>query len=465
MIFEHHSDLMEPEDECAAQIRAMSSARWDSPVIVTTMVQFMESVMSDKSGKLRKFSAMADSVIIFDEIQAMPPKMIHCFNEVVTFLSTLCGATVLLCSATQPTLEDTPRANLRLHPDARLLDCSEAFRGIRRVQVVAKEEMDCQSASDFIFEKAKENGDCLVIVNTKKMALEIYQILKDKAAGFEALHLSTSMCPSHRKSTLKRLRNSLAAGEKIICVATQLIEAGVDISFSCVVRSMAGLDSVAQAAGRCNRHGQSSSPKNVYVIPLKDENLDRLQDIKFGREITRGMLQRKNNGEDLLDEAVMAEFYRLYFAGKGSQMDCPTKEGTWIYDLLSENEKGRNSYASLTGKSFARYIPQAFHSASRNFSVIEQNTKTVVVLWEEAKNLTDQYQRQPIGTVTKEKIHILKKLQAYSVALYDWEMQKLGEQHALYPLDEETGILLLAENHYSEKTGVVLTPVQGVLII
>jgi CRISPR-associated endonuclease/helicase Cas3 len=215
MIFEHHSDLMEPEDECAAQIRAMASARWDSLVIVTTMVQFIESVMSDKSGKLRKFSAMADSVIIFDEIQAMPPKMIHCFNEVVTFLSALCSTTVLLCSATQPPLEDTPRANLRLHPDAKLLDCAEAFKGIKRAQVVAKEEMDCQSASDFIFEKANENGDCLVIVNTKKTALEIYQRLKDKAAGFEALHLSTSMCPSHRKSTLQGLRNSLSEGKKL----------------------------------------------------------------------------------------------------------------------------------------------------------------------------------------------------------------------------------------------------------
>ncbi len=462
VIFEHHSDLMEPEDESAAQIRAMAAARWDSPIIITTMVQFMESVMSSKSGKLRKFASMADAVIIFDEIQAMPLKLIHCFNEIVSFLSALCGTTVLLCSATQPTLEATQRANLRLHPKVKLIDCAEAFRGIKRVQAVVEKDMDCQSASDFIVEKAQENGDCLVIVNTKKAALKLYCLLKCKAAEFEVLHLSTSMCPRHRNSTLRRLRDSLAARKKVICIATQLIEAGVDISFNCVVRAMAGLDSVAQAAGRGNRHGQSSSPKNIYIFTLTDENLDRLPDIKSGQEITQWMTQRKNNDTDLLSEENMAEFYRLYFAGKSGQMDYPVNGNAYIYDMLSKHEEGRKN---CTKKDFSPYIPQAFYAADQSFSVIEQNTKAVVVLWGEAQNLVDEYRRQPAGILTKEKIRLLKKLQSYSVALYDWEICKLSEQYALDLLDEETGILLLAANYYSEETGVVLTSVQDVLIV
>lgn len=465
VIFEHHSDIVEPEDEEAAQIRALASARWDSPVIVTTMVQFMESVMSAKSGKLRKFASMADSVIIFDEIQAMPLKLIHCFNEVVSFLSKILNATVILCSATQPTLEATQRKNLLLHENAKLIDCSEEFENLRRVQVVAEEGKDCRSASDFILEKANENGDCLVIVNTKKSALSIYRLLRDKTAEFEVLHLSTSMCPRHRKDLLKKLKASLKNREKVICVSTQLIEAGVDISFACVVRAMAGLDAVAQAAGRCNRNGKSSHPKDVYTFPLKDENLDKLHDIESGKEITAQLVRNKTEASDLLDEATMTEFYSRYFAGKDSQMDYPTKDGNWIYTMLSGNEGGKRNYTNRTGQAVHHWICHAFRSAGDGFSVIDQPAKPVVVMWDEAGSLVEEYRKQPAEAVTREKINILKKLQSYSVSLYDWELRKLGEQYALYPLDEETGVLLLAENYYSGETGVVLTSVQDTLIV
>ncbi|QAT43426.1 CRISPR-associated helicase Cas3' [Aminipila luticellarii] len=465
VIFEHHSNIVEPEDDKASEIRKLSAARWSSPVILTTMVQFLESVMSAKSGKLRKFASMADSVIIFDEIQSMPIKAIHCFNEVVTFLSKILNATIILCSATQPTLESTQRTNLLLHEEAKLIDCTEEFKGMKRVTVSAESEKDCETASDFILEKANVNGNCLIIVNTRKSALEIYNRLKSKTASFKILHLSTSMCPNHRVQIIHEMKTYLKENEKVICVSTQLIEAGVDISFACVVRAMSGLDSIAQAAGRCNRNGESAVPKIVYTFPLKDENLDRLMDIKSGKEITEQIIHGKNDELDLLDERVMATFYQRYFSGKDDQMDYPTAEGEWIYEMLSGNGYGKRNYKNRTGTLFSHCIPQAFHSAGENFSVIDKNTKSAIVIFGESESLIEDFRKQPTGILTKQKAHIMKKLQKYSVSLYEWEWKKLSEQGALDILDEETAILLLSGSYYSEETGVVLEIIQDDLII
>ena len=465
VIFEHHSNMMEPEDEKASEIRKLTASRWDSPIILTTMVQFLESVMSAKSGKLRKFASMADAVIIFDEIQSMPIKAIHCFNEVVTFLSEILNTTVILCSATQPTLESTQRKNLLLQDDAKLIDCTEEFKGLRRVKVSAESEKDCGTAAEFILEKAQLNGNCLVVVNTKKAALKIYTLLKSKSSDFKILHLSTSMCPIHRLQIIEDLKHCLKENQKIICVSTQLIEAGVDISFSCVVRAMSGLDSIAQAAGRCNRNGESVVPKTVYTFPLKDENLDKLVDIKSGKEITRRIVQSKKEDSDLLDEEMMMAFYRRYFAGKDDRMDYPTPNGGTVYAMLSGNDYGKQNHKNRTGKLFSHYIPHAFHSADKSFSVIEKNTKSVIVLHGEAERLIEAYRSQPIGVFTKEKVAILRKLQKYSVALYEWQLKKLAEQNALYTLDQETGIIYLPVNYYSQETGVVLEAVQENLIV
>lgn len=455
IIFEHHSNIMDPEDEKSSEIRKLTAARWDSPIIITTMVQFLESVMSAKSGKLRKFASMADSVIIFDEIQSMPIKAIHCFNETVTFLSKILNSTIVLCSATQPALESTQRKNLMLEEEIKLIDCIEDFKDIKRVKVSAENEKDLEAASDFILEKASANGNCLVIVNTKKSALEIYNRLKSKAADFEILHLSTSICPTHRVQVIEDVKNYLHNKKRVICVSTQLIEAGVDISFACVVRAMSGLDSIAQAAGRCNRNGESAEPKTVYIFPLKDENLDMLPDIKSGKEITAQLLQGRNDDSDLLGEEIMAAFYRQYFAGKDRQMDYPVNQDT-VYEMLCGNNCGKQNYKYRTGSDFSHYTAHSFHTADESFSVIDQNTKSVVVMFGEAEKLTEEYRNQPVKIITKEKIKILKKLQKYSVSLYEWQLKRLAEQNALYFLDEDTGIMLLSSLYYSLETGVVL---------
>lgn len=465
VIFEHHSNIIEAEDERSSDIRKLTSARWDSPIVITTMVQFLESVMSSKSGKLRKFASMADSVIIFDEIQSMPINAIHCFNETVTFLSKILNSTIILCSATQPTLESTQRKNLLLQDDAKLIDCVADFKDIKRVTVSVESEKDWDDASEFILERAHENGNCLFIGNTKKSALEIFNRLKIETEDFKILHLSTSMYPVHRAEIMSNVKNLIKNNEKVICVSTQLIEAGVDISFSCVVRAMSGLDSIAQAAGRCNRNGESDATKTVYTFPLKDENLDKLIDLKSGKEITEQIIRGKDDDSDLLDERIMVEFYQRYFAGKDSQMDYPTTDGETVYAMLSGNDYGKINYISKTGKQFPHSIPHAFHTADENFSVIDHKGKSVVVMHGGAKRLIEDYRKLNTRLVTKEKVQILKELQKYSVSLYEWQLKELYRQGAIAVLDDETGIIILDESSYSIETGVIANTTQRDLIV
>ena len=274
--------------------RKLAAERWDNPIIVTTMVEFLETVMSARGTKLRKFHNMADSVIIFDEIQSLPMNTINLFNEIVSFLSKITNSTILLCSATQPLLEKTKRENLLLSEKPDLIAETESYEDkLRRTRIVASaENKSCDELGQIIYQQARKNGNCLAIVNLKKEAREIFQCLErlDVNHEFELIRLSTAMCGRHRTDCLNRIGALLDPGnpKPVICVSTQLIEAGVDISFACVVRAMAGLDSIMQAAGRCNRNGESVEPKNVYVYPLKDEDsMERyLPDIAMGKQLT-----------------------------------------------------------------------------------------------------------------------------------------------------------------------------------
>ena len=330
--------------------RKLAAERWDNPIIVTTMVEFLETVMSARGTKLRKFHNMADSVIIFDEIQSLPMNTINLFNEIVSFLSKITNSTILLCSATQPLLEKTKRENLLLSEKPDLIAETESYEDkLRRTRIVASaENKSCDELGQIIYQQARKNGNCLAIVNLKKEAREIFQCLErlDVNHEFELIHLSTAMCGRHRTDCLNRIGALLDPGnpKPVICVSTQLIEAGVDISFACVVRAMAGLDSIMQAAGRCNRNGESVEPKNVYVYPLKDEDsMERyLPDIAMGKQLTLQIMENYP-GKDLLSSNILEQYYDMLLRkkdgnGKGGYTDCPIRgraEGaTTAYDLF-----------------------------------------------------------------------------------------------------------------------------------
>ena len=432
--------------------RKLAAERWDNPIIVTTMVEFLETVMSARGTKLRKFHNMADSVIIFDEIQSLPMNTINLFNEIVSFLSKITNSTILLCSATQPLLEKTKRENLLLSEKPDLIAETESYEDkLRRTRIVASaENKSCDELGQIIYQQARKNGNCLAIVNLKKEAREIFQCLErlDVNHEFELIHLSTAMCGRHRTDCLNRIGALLDPGnpKPVICVSTQLIEAGVDISFACVVRAMAGLDSIMQAAGRCNRNGESVEPKNVYVYPLKDEDsMERyLPDIAMGKQLTLQIMENYP-GKDLLSSNILEQYYDMLLRkkdgnGKGGYTDCPIRgraEGaTTAYDLLSFNECDRSQFTNTTGGKYGLCFAQAFQTVSDNFHVIPDVTHNVVVPYGQATELLDMLHRGELS----EKISVLRRLQEYTVSLFDDDYRDLARKHAISLANEDFGV-------------------------
>lgn len=375
--------------------RKLAAERWDNPIIVTTMVEFLETVMSARGTKLRKFHNMADSVIIFDEIQSLPMNTINLFNEIVSFLSKITNSTILLCSATQPLLEKTKRENLLLSEKPDLIAETESYEDkLRRTRIVASaENKSCDELGQIIYQQARKNGNCLAIVNLKKEAREIFQCLErlDVNHEFELIHLSTAMCGRHRTDCLNRIGALLDPGnpKPVICVSTQLIEAGVDISFACVVRAMAGLDSIMQAAGRCNRNGESVEPKNVYVYPLKDEDsMERyLPDIAMGKQLT---LQIMAALENKIDFAIAFEVNNANPNGDPLNGNRPrtTSEGLGEVSDVALKRKIRNRLQDAGESVFvqsddrsddgAKSLSDRFNTYLKTLPKDEQKQKNVV---------------------------------------------------------------------------------------
>ncbi|MDR3075171.1 MAG: CRISPR-associated helicase Cas3', partial [Candidatus Methanoplasma sp.] len=246
-----------------------SSDPWDSPIIFTTMVQFMDTLFSSGTKCARRMHNLANSVIIFDEIQTLPIKLIYMFNEAINFLTGWCNSSVVLCTATQPLLS-SELLKYPMGPTSKIIgDSEELFKSMKRVEVVKPDDTtwDANKIASLVSDKRRSGKSVLVITNTKSMAKDIHMNVVDLLGDdADTYHLSTNMCAAHRMKVLSEVRNSLSNGENTICISTQLIEAGVDVDFETVIRCMAGIDSVAQAAGRCNRNGKMSGLGEVYVI-------------------------------------------------------------------------------------------------------------------------------------------------------------------------------------------------------
>lgn len=476
MILEHHSNLIANDDRQAdekgngeeSESYKLLTERWDSPLILTTMVQFLNTLFNGGTQDVRRLHHLTNSVIIFDEIQAIPIKCIHLFNSALNFLAYVCQATVILCTATQPLLETTEiPLKLSEHPNI-IADVHEKFRQFKRVNLVPKMVIGGYSASalkDFILDRMDHVNSLLVILNTKKSAREVFNELKAANKGlpeekqYQVFHLSTNMCPAHRLKALKAMKEQLGRG-RVICVSTQLIEAGVNISFECVVRSLAGLDSIAQAAGRCNRHGEKEERREVYIVNLEGEDVSKLVDIKKGQECTERVLRDfEDNPEsfdqDLLSPKAMAEYYKHYFHERRTQMNyslAGSHSGNTLYDILAGNKEAADAFHSRNDHQADLMLKQAFKTAGQEFQAIDENTTGILVPYEEGKNLITLINGEcSLGELKG----YLKKAQQYSVNLYETDRRKLEKMQGLVWLKDKT-ILALRDGFYDDQVGVSL---------
>ncbi len=445
---EHHSNLAaEFDDENEYNAYQLCAERWESPVIATTMVQFLNTLFSGKTSSVRRMHRLSNAVIIIDEVQSVPLKCTHLFSLAVNFLAKVCKSTIVLCSATQPTFEKN-KYKIQFDESSEMIgDNNIDFKIFHRTDIIPMLETygyDFEEAAEFCKNKFEENNDLLLIVNTKAQALQMYKLMKEQMSDSAfIIHLSTNMCPIHRKKRINTLRRLLRRKLPVICITTQLIEAGVDISFSCVVRAMAGLDNAAQAAGRCNRSGEKKRICPVYIINFKNEKLGGLIEIKAAQRITRNIIN--SSEKDLLSPKMQNEYYQQLFSECSESLDYTVGDNVTLLELLSLNKNRWEIHKETHWE-----LAQAFRTAGKLFEVIDRNTEAVLVPYDKkAENLIASLNN---ALTPNEAASLIRKAQKYTVSIYAGTKKALIENGAIYKA--YNGIIILDKRFYNSEYGI-----------
>ncbi len=447
-VLEHHSNLLPELQNWKTKIL---SENWDAPIIYTTSVQFLETLFSGGTRSARRMHQLARSVIVFDEIQTLPIKTIHLFCNAINFLTIHCHSSVVLCTATQPLLNkvNKEKGYIRFSEKNEIISDGETiFKNLKRVEVINKIKpsgWEIPEISHLAIEQISKKLSCLIIVNTKKNAREIYEELIQHTA-FPVYHLSTSMCAAHRMASLNEIREKLKESNPIICVSTQLIEAGVDVDFGTVIRFVSGIDSIVQAAGRCNRNGKRPSGK-VFVINPKNESIDSLHDIKTGRDISMRIFEELRNSKsglpnDLTHPQVIERYFQYYFYNRAAEMDYNVDVGRndTLLNLLSKNSISVSEYSREHDKEPLMYFRQSFATAGNVFKAIDAPTQGIVVPYSKngKKIVADLFSQFAV----EQQYKLLQKAQKYTVNTFPNEIKKLAEQKAIREVPE-IGVLVL----------------------
>lgn len=430
---------------------------WDSPIIVTTMVRFLENVFSGSTRNPRRVHQLLNSVLIFDEIQSLPPKCLSMFNSLINFLKNYGNTTTLLCTATQPTLGKR-KLKLQIETDGELvpnlLGVTQAFERVEIIDKTISEGWTAEQLQDFAEELMMQEDNLLIILNTKKAVREVYQLLR--GSEFKTFHLSTSMTPNHRSDILKRIREALYDQQKIICITTPLIEAGVDISFSCVIRSITGLDSIAQAAGRCNRNGESLDLQPVHLVnPVKQlENIDKMEEIKTKKELTKEiLLDRKFNHDEssLLHPKFMERFFDKFYdrIERTNESEYLINQGSQsLFPMMQKNSNRKKAYQEQRGELVPTFLVSSTATIAKHFKVIDQIGESVLVEFGEGEELVADLAGSEEIIFDK---RWYQKAQRNSLNLYRHEFKQLekGGMLEIY----EPGVYVLHAQAYDDDFG------------
>jgi CRISPR-associated endonuclease/helicase Cas3 len=466
VVLEHHSNLTDDERSWRSKVL---SENWDAPIVFTTSVQLLEALFDSGTRGARRMHQLARSVIIFDEVQTLPLSCVHMFNNAINFLVENCGCSVVLCTATQPLLNgvDATKGSAAFAASDEIIpNIAELFVALKRTQIIPKIKPEGWTDDDVATLAVKEigedttasSGSCLVIVNTRNAARSLYQkcALGAKAKKF---HLSTAMCPAHRRAKFEEIRERLRVGQPTLCVSTQLIEAGVDVDFGTVIRHVAGLDSIAQAAGRCNRNG-SREIGNVYVINPADDRLGRLEDIRIGRDVALRILSDYESdpstfAHDLIGPVALNQYFEYYFYQRAKDMSyhVPPKEALrddTLLNLLSENKLAVDEYKQLNRTGPSIRLRQAFMTAGKAFRVIDAPTKGVLVPYLRGAEIINELCANQNPEI---QYRLLREAQQYSVNVFPNVFERLQDDGALTEIGDAVGIYHLHPTYYSEEFG------------
>lgn len=475
ILLEHHSNLTfekklsEEEEKKRDSEYQMLAENWNSPIILTTMVQFLETFYAPGTKRCRRMHQLANSIIIFDEIQTLPLKMFHLFNLATKFLVDGCRSSIMLCTATQQLLHklDNPARSLPLDLDKQISVSEEhKIRALNRIQVFDSTRphgWNSQEIADLALNECNFEKSVLVIVNTKKQASMIYNLLKD-TQEIPIFHLSTNMCSEHRRTELKKITTLLKTEKPLVLISTQLIEAGVDVDFHVVIRSLTGVDSIAQAAGRCNRHGSRTDGRVIIINPT-DERLNRLPEMLEAKKITETLLGKFKNGEietqptHFLSEVVIESYFERYNNEFRNQMNYPVDQRSAIgrmddlVRVLGANGVSVAAYRTKNNSNPNRFLRQSFRSAAESFQVIPNIGHGIIVPYGAGKDIITE-----LSGVFQPGKHfkVLRQAQRYSVNCFQHELEKLASEQGLSEVQPGSGIFYLRDGYYHERLGLTL---------
>lgn len=410
-VLEHHSAFVEqppprddPEKYQSIQKLRLAMENWDAPIVVTTAVQFFESLFAARPSQCRKLHNIAGSVVILDEAQTMPLKLLRPCVATIDELASNYRTSVVLCTATQPALE-APAFEGGLTGVRELApEVLQLFQQLERVRVRHVGTL----SDDALATEMRSREQVLCIVNNRRHARAVYQAMADLPG---ARHLTTLMCAKHRSAVLAEVRQMLKDGEPCRLVSTSLIEAGVDVDFPTVLRAEAGLDSIAQAAGRCNREGRRSlAASEVLVFATENEDWAPPPELKQYAQTAREVL-RQFEGDPLSPEAI-ARYFRLLYWQKGDmQLDVPDLMG-----LLKGSRPDSLPMETLAAK----------------FRMIDNIQMPVIVPYDEGARKALEQLRHAEGSMG-----IARSLQPYLVQLPRQGFDALRKAGAVMPVAPE----------------------------
>jgi CRISPR-associated endonuclease/helicase Cas3 len=436
-VIEHHSNA--ESDPGRENLRSrLACENWDAPVVVTTSVQFFESLFAARTSRCRKLHHIAGAVVVLDEAQLLPPQFLKPILGVLNLLTRHYGVTVVLSTATQPALARQeyfdPRKTIAGLDDVRELmqggphvaDPDELYRNLRRVRVRLPADWQARTAWEDLATELAAHPSVLAIVNTRRHAAELHRLLPNGA-----LHLSALMCGAHRADVIAAVKARLKNGEPTRVVSTQLVEAGVDLDFPVVYRALAGLDSIAQAAGRCNREGRLDDLGQVVVFVPPAGALPEL--LAKGEQACRTVLHAHTG--DPLDRALFERYFRQ------------------LYYQCDLDPHGIEQLLMVDGKTLA----VNFRSAAERFRLIDDTDQASVIVRYHGPDGQDATVDQRLTQLRRDGSArwLLRALQRYTVTIRQRDARRLLAQGDI----EE-----LIPGLFVQVSDVLYHPVLGLLI-
>ncbi|MCC3659270.1 CRISPR-associated helicase Cas3' [Ruminococcus albus] len=424
-VLQHHSNYSydgdtEEEKKTAEKLKR-TCENWDAPLIITTSVQFFQSIYHYKGSALRKLHNLRDSVIVFDEIHLIPTELLRPCLKAVGYITKYLNSEALFLSATMP---DYSKLFDKFLPDVnynKLVTDRTNFKYFKKCEY---KDMG-KTTLETIAENASRCKNALIVVNTKKTAAELYNLVQG-----EKYHLSANMTPAHRSRVIEVVRKKLKKGEYITVVSTSLVEAGVDLDFNTVFRQLSGLDSILQAGGRCNREGKDAKGY-VYVFDI-DETYRKGSDLAMRINKTKGLLEKY---QDITSYDCIKEYYDGIFDFNQSRI---------AENSIAKYNEQSNSF-DRQGLMSPYSIP--FRSYAMQFEYISADTISLVI-----DDPNDQTCHKLVETLRNGDMSVRRALQKYSVSVYMNVFKDLYSQGVLK--DHGTGIFILEnQSYYNNETG------------